>query len=76
MRLRLSHLPMTFPLLVAAITVAIGLVGCGGSSSTDDTEPPASNAPGLTDVSNGDQLRRRFDEDAGVPRLVLLLSPT
>jgi hypothetical protein len=33
-------------------------------------------AKSLTDMNSMDDLRGRFNEDAGSPRLVLLLSPT
>ena len=36
---------------------------------------PAANV-GLTDISDIEQLRARFNQDKGTPRLLLLLSPT
>lgn len=36
----------------------------------------ADRAPSLTDLRSVDELRTRFEADAGSPRLVLLVSPT
>jgi hypothetical protein len=58
-------------LIVATLLIGALLVtaSCGGSGS-----PGGSGA--LTTISSVDQFKRAFDEGAGHPRLVLLLSPT
>jgi hypothetical protein len=33
-------------------------------------------APVLTDIHGPDDLKARFNQDAGVPRIILLVSPT
>jgi hypothetical protein len=58
----------------ALCVLVLGMViaGCGGSSSD---EPIARAAP-LSDLTEIGQLRAAFNERPGVPRLILLLSPT
>ncbi len=61
------------PLLLLAFLVS----GCGhgvsfGSASTQSA-PAGMN---LTDLHNLGDLQTRFNEDAGKPRLILLVSPT
>jgi photosystem II stability/assembly factor-like uncharacterized protein len=34
------------------------------------------SAPSLTDLHSPDDLKIRFNQDAGVPRIILLVSPT
>jgi hypothetical protein len=64
----------------AACSVALLLVaGCGdGSSSTSAARTPAGAAKdgALPELKSIGQLQRAFDADPGVPRLVILLSPT
>ena len=52
--------------LVGAATVAAVFIG---------SLKPAANVA-LTDISSVEQLRARFNQDKGSPRLLLLLSPT
>jgi hypothetical protein len=58
-------------LIVALLTAALVGAGCMGG---DDGSSGESGA--LVTISNVQQVARAFDEDAGHPRLVLLLSPT
>ena len=56
-----------------AVVALLGVTGCGG----DDTESEAAAGSGeLQDVSSVAVVKDAFDADAGMPRLVLLLSPT
>jgi hypothetical protein len=57
-------------LLGGAVALVQFLLGPIGGYRCD--EP----AKALADISSMDDLRGRFNEDAGSPRLVLLLSPT
>jgi hypothetical protein len=57
-------------LLGGAVTLVQFFLGPIGGYSCD--EP----AKALTDMSSMDDLRARFNDGAGSPRLVLLLSPT
>lgn len=58
--------------VAVAVLLALGPAGCGS--------PQESSPQGLTvtlmDLHNIDELQSRFNQDDGVPRLVLLLSPT
>ena len=56
-------------LILAVVVVAAIIAGVIGSLKPD---------PGvtLTDLNNIDELRARFNQDSGSPRLLLLLSPT
>ena len=56
---------LTMLMLGAVLIVA----GCGGSGS-------AAGSAALETISSVDQFARAFDDGAGHPRLVLLLSPT
>jgi hypothetical protein len=50
--------------------VVLALVVPAGSGLA---QPKAASPPGLADI---EQFQARFNQDAGTPRLVLLLSPT
>ena len=53
-----------------ACALAFLVVACGGGSEPEESEA------GLTDVTSVLELRGAFNEDEGVPRLILILSPT
>ncbi len=70
-----------------AILVAIGALSlilfgaCNGKPSIPSVELAAADSieqsrPVLHDLAGVDQLKAAFNEDEGLPRLVLLLSPT
>ena len=66
--------------VVALLAAALAIAGCGGGGSTDGAAPatPFSEREGvrLTNLTSVEQLRTRFNDDRGTPRLILLLSPT
>ena len=60
-------------------------VACGAPPPATTSAPPASAAtpqatavpaPVLTDIHGPDDLKARFNQDVGVPRIILLVSPT
>ena len=59
---------------LVVVLLAGVLAGCGGGS--DDGDAGSAAAERVTVVSNVLQLRAAFNEDAGKPRLLLVLSPT
>jgi hypothetical protein len=71
---------------VAACLLLVGLIAALVTWGPPSTKTPASVtlAPGVTrpaglavtDLRDGAQLRARFNDDQGVPRLVLALAPT
>jgi hypothetical protein len=65
---------VTVAVLVALLVGAVALVQSflGPVLGYRSDEP----ANALADIDSMDDLRTRFNEDAGSPRLVLLLSPT
>jgi hypothetical protein len=54
------------------VLLALALAGCAGSAS----ETRAPSVGGLTDLTEIEQLHERFNDEQGVPRLIVLLSPT
>lgn len=69
-------------LVLAALVLALAASGCGGGSSTAPpgaTSKALSPATRLVDLEHPDRtatLFSLFNADQGVPRLVLLVSPT
>ncbi len=56
-------------LILACVVVAAIIAGVIGSLKPDANVT-------LTDLNNIEELRSRFNQDKGTPRLLLLLSPT
>jgi hypothetical protein len=70
-------------LALAALTLTLALAGCGGGTHTAAPSAPGQQAFGpaarladLTHPGRQVDLFSRFNHDQGVPRLVLLVSPT
>ncbi len=59
--------------LIALVLLAFVPLACGGEGSGQTPNTPATPLADLQDLA---QLQTLFNEDAGTPRLVLLLSPT
>jgi hypothetical protein len=66
-------------LLLIAVFAACGASPRATTTSSTGTVVStalATSAPVLTDLRSPDDLRTSFNHDAGVPRIILLLSPT
>jgi hypothetical protein len=61
-------------LAIICVTTLV-LSGCGGGGSHEPTEH-SSSGPAVPQLRNIDQLRAAFNAHSGVPRLIVLLSPT
>lgn len=66
--------------LLSLFVVLVGLVGCGGPGpaavSVPWDRPSVPAGLSLRDVHDIGELRDVFNQDAGKPRLILLVSPT
>ena len=67
-------------MLIAALLGLLG-IGCGSSgttpSATTDTSSPAAwRLPDLEHAGSSQNLVSLFNQDAGTPRMILLISPT
>ena len=65
--------------LVVLLAAVLAVAGCG--SSSDETRTPTTRSSTqdgvqLADLTSVEQLRTRFNDERGAPRLILLLSPT
>ncbi len=60
------------------LLLALLLTGCGhsGAGTVPWDRPSAPAGMSLTDLHDVGELQARFNQDAGKPRLVLLVSPT
>lgn len=73
---------MARPLALATVACALLLSGCGGGSEKAATSPsgeslgPSTQLVDLAHPGRTSELFSLFNADQGVPRLVLLLSPT
>ena len=67
-----------------ALLVTLMFASCGTPPATTNAPPPSAAAaqvtatpvPVLADLHSPDDLKAQFNRDAGVPRLILLVSPT
>jgi hypothetical protein len=59
------------------VLLVVVIAGCGQvNGAAPQTNLPAASQMSLTDLRNVGDLRARFSQDAGKPRLLLLVSPT
>lgn len=63
-------------LRLAATMALVGLLIAGAWLINDLLEPPEPSVRDLPNLTSVDNLRQAFNVDVGVPRLILLLSPT
>jgi hypothetical protein len=61
-------------LLVCAAAVVVA--GCGGASRATSSPAPAAKRDGVTELRSIGQLRAAFNAHPGIPRLIVLASPT
>jgi hypothetical protein len=64
---------MRAPALVALCAFALLVTGCGGAKPTRHAR--TGSAPAVPQLRSIEQLRGVFDAHAGVPRLIVLISP-
>jgi cytochrome oxidase Cu insertion factor (SCO1/SenC/PrrC family) len=66
--------------LVLLFTLAFVACGAPAPATTNapatGTQVAATPEPVLTDLHGPDELKAQFNRDAGMPRLILLVSPT
>ena len=73
---------MRAQLVIAGLAAALLLGGCGGSAEKTTSRAsaqslgPATRLPDLEHSGNSRNLFALFNADQGMPRLVLLVSPT
>jgi predicted small lipoprotein YifL len=73
---RRAHMTVLLWLLVAVLAPV--LAGCGHAGTLIAPWERATPPPGLilTDLHDISELRTTFNEDAGKPRMIMLVSPT
>lgn len=64
--------------LIRLVLLAPLFGACGSvpAASTNTHPSTAVAAPVLTDISSPEELKARFNQDVGMPRIILLVSPT
>jgi hypothetical protein len=62
--------------VVAVAALALILVGCGASGRHAATTSTTATGPQIRQLHSIGELRRAFNAHAGVPRLIVLVSPT
>jgi nitrous oxide reductase accessory protein NosL len=67
---------MTRVIALAVCSAALLLAGCGERSTSAKPTPTNAAKDDVPELTSMAQLQRAFDAHAGVPRLVILLSPT
>ena len=73
---RLASLALLFLLVFAACGAPPPATTSAPPTSASGTQVTATPAPVLTDLHGPDELKAQFNKDSGVPRLILLVSPT
>ena len=67
-------LPQPLTIAVAALLSLLWLAAC--ASTGEEAPRPGEAEQVLRTLSSKDELKARFNSDTGVPRLLLLMSPT
>jgi hypothetical protein len=73
---RLANLALLFTLVFVACGAPPPAITSAPPTSASGTQVTATRAPVLTDLHGPDELKAQFNKDSGVPRLILLVSPT
>jgi hypothetical protein len=73
---RVACLVLLFMLVFAACGAPPLASTSAPPTSASGTQVTATPAPVLTDLHGPDKLKAQFNKDSGVPRIILLVSPT
>jgi hypothetical protein len=73
---RVACLVLLFMLVFAGCGAPPATTASGPLTSASGTQITAPPAPVLTDLHGADQLKAQFNKDSGLPRVILLVSPT
>lgn len=61
---------------ILGIGITLALVVLGATRFLSPVQPLSTPAAALEDLASIDDLKARFNADVGVPRIILLVSPT
>lgn len=62
--------------MLVAVALAVLSAGCGGGGTQASTPSPTANGAGVSELKDIGQVRAAFNAHEGVPRLIVLASPT
>jgi hypothetical protein len=61
---------------LALVLLALLVAGCSGGGGDEGSGETTASGPALADLTSVDQLKERFNDDRGAPRLIVLVAPT